>query len=265
MYIEQTSRGSKGGAVLIVSVFLTFLLFHIGCDDDPLMQVEGMIAQGNYRAALEMLDKDSLTDVRAQRLRILALFVEGYTDEGWIGLHQALASDSTNREVFAETLLRAASIIVREKKRCRESIVLLDSCIVLDPAKKDEALKLAFQRSFEYLAVIGDTGYWLMEFTIRHKPEMFGSLRGRNPIFAKRYEDIGKTFQLLHSTKAMIERLRRVDDAFTDDMTDLTRQMYRSGWTFEIRNTDSGNYLITATVTGRHPLGIPEGTVLTLQ
>ena len=257
-------HSAQRGSVLIVSLFLSLLFFQIGCDDDPLMRVEDMIAQGNYRIALEMLDDDSLTDVRAQRLRILALFVEGRTAEGWDGIHQALTSDSTNGHLFAETLLEACEVIVREKKRCIETTALLDSCIVLDPARKDDALKLAYQRSFEYLAVVGDSGYWLMEFAVRHDPDMLNRLRGRNPIFARRYEDIGGTFHILRNTKAMIERLRLVSGSISD-LTDLSRQIHRSGWVFAIDDIGDGNYRLTASATARHPHGVPEGTVLTIQ
>ncbi len=249
--------------ILLILASVTVL---IGCNNNHLHQAEQHIAQGNYLKALEQLNSQATDDVHSRYLKALALFVEGKPDHAWRVIDQLEPSD---RAKCGETLLRAATIIAREKARYREVIQLVDSCIVIYPDIKDEALNVVWSRGIEYLDVKGDAGYWMLLFFEKYDTQMRKRLRGREPKIAKRFKDMDATYQQLRRIDNAVVSYRNSHGRLPPNLSALLLDernhqslLYLQGWDFDIRPDSVNGYQVVAIAQLRHPVGVIAGTVL---
>jgi len=273
-------------------VFLIVLcLLLASCANDPLNDVEGLIADYNFKGALNKLDElngDYDDAARSRRLRGLALLVEGRTDEAFAELDRTDENGlRTVGEDEAKILLRAASVIIREKDRYNEAITLLDSSISYDPSIQDEALELAWIKSLEYLEVPGVGGYYLVEFLTRYDTKTPLKLQRRNEtiariykhsfrrtgnpklVYSQRYEEMKRIIGDLELIGGAIERYRRVWKRMPVDLYELknsgqlgTVSVNQKGWRLAMINRGKGKYKVTATALKDNPGEVLIGTCM---
>ena len=250
---------------------LVLTFFIVGCINDPLDYAESLIDEYNYTEAHEVLTGLSDSEVdpsRLHSLRARALFVEGYTSLGFEDLNASVENNYLNDYDCAETMLRAADVIIREKNRVREVVVLLDSSISRDPGVKNRAVDLAWKRAVEYLLMRGIDGYILMQFVIRHDPQMKSRLRAYNINLSKRYDDISEIDRRIHGWLDVLDDFYSSNERdplsfneFVTTMTPTRIDTVRDGWQFSM-STIEDTLRFIAKSRLKHPLGIQLGTVL---
>jgi len=276
---------------VIVILSIVFCLLVSGCGEDPLSQAEQLAANDNYIGVLDILkeiDVENQDKEHYHRLRALALFVEDRFDEGF-GELKLLYDDPDSRETLddAKIMLKAAAVIIREKDRYREAIILLDSSVSCDIEIKDEVLKLIWNRSLEYLSVPGAGGYYLTEFASGLDEKAPGKLKikkssalgiyGRTTkrlkrhrvLFYNRYQEMKKMHLNLSFLAKGIDAFRKVKGRLPRDLAELKMsgfnaggEIWREGWRIQIIKGGDEGYQLTADALKNNPGEVLTGTTM---
>lgn len=280
----------RHSALIVFSIALCLLLS--SCEDDPLAQAEEQIAADNYSGALKILDglnAEGLDKKRYHRLRALALFVESRFDEGFNEL--LLVNDgsvSQERPEDARLLFRAAAVIIREKERYPEVIMLLDSSLIYDISIKDDIIKLVWDRSLEYLGVPGIGGYYLAEFASRFDEQTSGKLKGQDAsssgiyarttrrlkrhrvIYYNRYQEMKKMHENLILLAKGVDAFMRKKDRLPQNIQELQSSDLKAGgvisskgWRIRLISKGNGDYRLIADALKNNPGEVLVGTTIT--
>jgi hypothetical protein len=237
-----------------------------GCQTDVLTQAEDMIQAYEFETAIELLDSLDISKKSEGRLRLLrakAHLISG--DRGFayaeLKFHDDYHSNSTNAS--AKVLLESANIISREKERSQEVVDILDSIIIRDVGLKNEALNIAWSRGIEYIDLIGDDGLRYFAFAAKHDPKVLGRLRGFNPQYARRYDELSKVDQLVKKLSLdlnfFIKRTGHNPKSISEiiDKNKLITGNYsRKGWDISLESIDD-TLRVVAKANSKCPFEIP--------
>lgn len=256
-------------ALFVSALTLVACLFTSGCDSDPIGHAQDYIASNDYKGALEALNQvesPAGNEAHIQQLKALALFVSGQSSAGWESLDIAYNLDK-NRNETAKTLFQASEVIVREKNRIKEAIILMDSCLAYDENLKKEVIKLAWKRAVEYLEVPGPGGYYLIRFAQALDSEIRIRLRRHNRQLAVRYDEMDEVSMVLKDGVIEIEAFRQLHGRLPHDALELSSEIglvaIREGWNFILKTDTEGGFQLVAEAKRRNPHDILAGTVLT--
>ncbi len=255
---------------IITALFL--FIFASGCLNNPLGEAEELIEGYDFKGALEVLDRmgeKGRDDERFHRLRALALFVEGEMENGFNEISTSDSLEDDKREADAEILIKAATVLIREKKRIGDVIELLDSCLSYDINMKDQVDDLLWKRGLEYMNVPGDCGYQLFRYASEIDVKIMRRLRAHNRIFYSRYVEIDKMLIHLEQFDARVKRFKGDRGHYPHSFRELVSSGLTSGmvvtyktWKVDVVSRGDDGYMLTATALKNNPTGIPVGTVL---
>jgi len=251
---------------------LFLFIFASGCLNNPLGEAEELIEGYDFKGALEVLDRmgeKGRDDERFHRLRALTLFVEGKMENGFEEIDTGDNLEGETREADAEILLKAATVLIREKKRIGDVIELLDSCFSCNLNMKERIVELLWKRGLEYMNVPGECGYQLFRYASEIDEKMMRRLRAHNRIFYSRYDEIDKMFIHLKLFDARVKRFKGDRGYYPHNFQELVSSGLTSGmvvtyktWKVDIVSRGDDDYMLTATALKNNPTGIPMGTVL---
>ena len=245
------------------------------CNPDPFREAEESIASYNFAKATEILDGLKTGGENSGRRALLsakAHLVEGNLKRGFADLADVEETDGNPEKTRAENarlLLDAAKIIIREKSRAGEVLIIMDSVLVRDPGLRIPVQKVVWDRGMEYMSVSGDAGYRFLKYAIANDPKVFGRLRGFNRAVAHRYEIMDDAYGKLQVLNQNVDRFRATYKRNPDDLQELVSLMNLrvedvqiDGWVLGWHIAD-GVPVITAEVGAQGvKSGVPDGTVL---
>lgn len=170
-----------------------------GCGKDPATKAQSFAATFEYQTALKVLNSAAAdsSDPEISEMKAVALFVEFRPQdaEREVTRFRKLSPDPAIGS--AKIFFRAAQTILREKDRVSEAMMLLDSAAALDPSLRPAITAVVVQRGTEYLSMSDDSGFRLIRYAEQLDPETVTKLRARDPMVARRYEEIGALLQSL--------------------------------------------------------------------
>ena len=259
-----------------IYLLLLFIAMQVGvssCEYDLLNQAEDMISAYDFDTALELLQSIDTTEVdpfRLFQLRGFTNLIEGNTDSGFGDLSIAdsmIQAPPNPRYETAKTLIRAATIIIREKNRSNEAMRILDSVIVCDPSLSESVNKLIWKRAIEYLGVPGTVGYDLIEYHKEKDKNVVGRLRGYNKYLSNRYREmksVDTKLQRIYQASLEFRKMkRRYPISFreiSETRLGVDIDTTHGGWMFRM-STQKDSILITAEVLRNNKEDIPSGTI----
>ncbi len=227
------------------------------------------MATYDFTGAMKILEttKTDTSNAEATNLRAVILFVEERPVEAFRELARARRIAGDGLRLSARAYLQAGNAIVREKDRCAEVTVLLDSAVTLDPGLRESAIDLAFQRGMEYLGMSGDAGYRLIKYADKLDPEAHVRLRGKDVALSSRYAEMSATDQGLPAVQqaaggflaqtgrlpATIEELRT--------LIQVSPMVARSAWIYSFA-MNAPRVTVEARIRPGNPFGIPNNTML---
>ncbi len=257
--------------VKLLSALVLLIAGFSGCERDPLLRVENLIADYDYAEAIELLH--GLPDVpldtlRCIHLKALVFLIERQPKRGYRQLELLPGHEDERRQTSAAILYEAAKIVIREKNRIDEAIALLDSAKSFDPGLSNNIINLLWSRAIEYLHNRGDAGYRLMRHAIESDPMILGRLRGYNRKLTDRYQEMDRIQKRLDKWSEVLNNQTIVQKhnlnnlaEFISRIPSLPTDTTESGWRFDLRKDEDGFQFI-AEADHKNPMGIPWKTVL---
>lgn len=253
-------------------IIFLLLLCVASCMKSPLDDVQQMVNLFNFESALielRELDPDIRGSDEGVRLETYALLAEGRLDEGFWKIHSALKTSPDNQEEFAQIILDAAGVVIRESSRSFIAVALLDSCIKFDPNRKTEVLKLAWDRSLEYLKVKGDAGFRLLEFANKHDPQTISRLKSSKRVLARRYDEMVLVRIHLQSLDEQAAEFRQKFGRYPSSLKEMAQKSLdgqlassRQGWDVKMIILPDGAIGFQAEALRNNQGKVPAGTIM---
>lgn len=248
---------------LLIFVMMT------GCVSSPLESARQLMDRNDFASALELLEAEDFDSLDNENLSLRAsiFFIENRISEGFADIHRIKQLEGDGKFRAAASLMRAASIMSREKSRTKEVITLLDSAVTLDPSRTSDAVNLCWQRGIEYLNSAGESGKRYIKFAARYDSNTLPRLRAHDIILSRRFEELEKTRNALPRYTEIGRNYFSQYGRFPVNVSEMQAAFPesgltpRSGWEITLGGFE-GKIVAMATARLDNSFGIKRGTVL---
>lgn len=235
----------------------------VGCQRDPLSEVENLTARGDYQTALGIVENLPPTSLSVASQQAFLEFVSGDQKKAWEKI--MLIKRQWEKEEAQKVLWEASQVMVREKSRVREVIPMWDTLLTWSPELRAQVLALGWQRGVEYLGMSGDAGWVMFNFLQRYDPIVLGRLQAYNPALANRFAELSRIHDIVLTLNQRLATFMVSHNRAPERVEELLKEGedggLPSGWRWVITSPSEGPKVV-AMAGPQRPAGVPLGSVV---